>query len=306
MAGTFKLLKHKIHGLRCRQFRNKQRTKHDVPQLQRQSSQILKVTIMQEIYFHPLYFEKLEELERTMPFQDEVVTYFTEFEGRLKKPDLYGKTLRLSERQMPELWAVVQKVSEKGKISPPPIYVYEDFYYGVEAKGALSPRLEISAKTIEDLSAEALEFLIAREICRIKWHMQKTALAMEQTLEMSNEKNLLTKLLPGTQTLSEGLRITYANWSRLSHYTADRFGYLVSRNISVCVRTILALVLNNIKLAGKVNVREYLKQMPDIYRLDDLVSRFSENDETIPYGPLRIKSLLAFASMEEVIHFRGF
>lgn len=261
---------------------------------------------MRELYFHPLYFEKLTALEKMMPLQNEVLTYYTEFEGRLKKPDLYGKTLRLSERQMPELWEIVQKVSSIGEIIPPPIFVYEDFYYGVEAKGAASPRLEISAKTIEDLSIDSLTFLIAREICRIKWDMQKTALTMEQVLEMADEKNLLTNLLPGAQTLSEGLRITYASWSRLSHYTADRFGYLVSHNISVCVRTILSLVLNNVKLAAKVNIKEYLKQMSDIYMLDDLVSRFSENDETIPYGPLRIKNLLAFASTEEVIHFRGF
>lgn len=261
---------------------------------------------MREVYFHPLYFEKLSELEKMMPFQNEVLTSYAEFEGRLKKPDLYGKTLRLSEKQMPELWTIVRKISAVAKISPPPVHVYEDFYYGVEAKGAGSPRLEISAKTIEDLSADSLTFLIAREICRIKWNMQKTALAMEQVLEISNEKNLLTNLLPGAQTLSEGLRITYANWSRLSHYTADRFGYLVNRKISVCVRTILALVLNNVKLAEKVNVKEYLRQMSDIYLLDDLVSRFSENDETIPYGPLRIKNLLAFASTEEVIRFRGF
>ena len=261
---------------------------------------------MQEIYFHPLYFKKLNELERLMPFQNEILTYYTEFEGRIKKPDLYGKTLRLSERQMPELWTIVDKVSAIGEIPTPPIHVYEDFYYGVEAKWANSPRLEISAKTIEDLPFESLEFLIAREVCRIKWNMHRTTTAIEQALEMSNEKNLLTNLLPGAQTISEGLRIAYAGWSRLSHYTADRFGYLVSRNLPVCVRTILALVLNNVKLAETVNIKEYLKQMNDIYLLDDLVSRFSENDETVPYGPLRIKNLLAFASNEEVIHFGRF
>ena len=158
---------------------------------------------MQEIYFHPHYFEKLTELERMMPFQNEVLTYYMEFEARIKKPDLHGKTLRLSERQLPEIWEVVESISATGGISPPSVHVYEDFYYGVEAKGADSPRLEISAKTIEDLSFESLKFLIAREICRIKWSMYKTATAMEQALEMSNEKNLLTNLLPGVQTLSE-------------------------------------------------------------------------------------------------------
>ena len=95
---------------------------------------------MQEICFHPLYCEKLEELERMMPFQNEVPNYFTEFKGRIKKTDLYGKTLRLSERQMPELWIIVRRMSSTAKISPPPIHVYEDFYYGVEVKGAGSAR----------------------------------------------------------------------------------------------------------------------------------------------------------------------
>lgn len=258
---------------------------------------------MDEIYFHKFYFEKLAALEKITPFQNDVLTYHLEFEGKLKKPDLYGKTVRITERQMPELWNLVKKISEAEEISPPPTFVYEDFYYGVEAKGAAIPRLEISAKTIEDLSTAALEFLIAREVCRIKWKMQKISLAMDLILELSEENNFLTNIIPGVKTLSDGLRVTYANWSRLSHYTADNFGYLVSRDISVCVRAILALVLNNAKLAEKIDIAEYLGQMKDIYLLGDLVSRFSENDEIIPYGPLRVRNLLAFAAREDVINF---
>ena len=258
---------------------------------------------MSEIYFHPMYFEKLEELQKLMPFQDEVLAYHLEFEGKIRKPDLFGKTIRVTENQMPEVWNLIKKVSALAKITPPPTFVYEDFYYGVEAKGAKNPRIEISAKTIADLSSNALEFLIAREVCRIKYKMQEVSTAMEVVLDLAEEKNLLTSLIPGAKTLSQGLQINYASWSRLSHYTADNFGYSVCRDISVCVRTILALVLNNTKLAENINVIEYLGQMKEIYLLDDLVSRFSENDETVPYGPLRIKNLLAFAAREDVINF---
>ena len=47
-----------------------------------------------------------------------------------------------------------------------------------------------------------------------------------------------------------------------------------------------------------VNINEYIAQTSDIYLLDDVISRFSQNDEKIPYGPLRIKNLLAFAGKE--------
>ena len=47
-----------------------------------------------------------------------------------------------------------------------------------------------------------------------------------------------------------------------------------------------------------VNINEYIAQASDIYLLDDVISRFSQNDEKIPYGPLRIKNLLAFTVKE--------
>ena len=259
---------------------------------------------MTEIYFHPKYSEKFKELEELTPVQDVVLKNFAEFEGRMRLPDLYGKTVRVNERQFPEIWQVVKKVSDAAEITPPKTFLYEDFYYGVEAKGFKSARLEISAKTVEDLPPKALIFLIAREICRIKWKMHVTATAMEQIIAAAEDGNSFANIIPGIGTISKGLQITFAAWSRLSHYTADNFGYLVIRDVEVCVRAILALILNNVKLAENINVKEYLKQMTDIYLMDDLVARFSQNDEIIPYGPLRVKNLLAFATREDVINFK--
>ena len=107
-----------------------------------------------------------------------------------------------------------------------------------------------------------------------------------------------TSLVPGSDTLAKAARLKYAKWSRLSHYSADCYGLLATGNIRACVRAILILVLNNKGLAEKININEYIAQASDIYLLDDVISRFSQNDEKIPYGPLRIKNLLAFAVKE--------
>ncbi len=247
---------------------------------------------MGERFFHPLYIEKTEELNNMIPYQDEIIACYAEYEGKLKKPDLLGKTIRVTERQFPQIYSFVNELSQSAGIDPPKIFVYEDFYYGMEAKGANSPRIEISAKTIADFSPVAIKFLIARELCRIKYGIVKLSRVAEQSLQMLSN----TSLVPGTETMAKGLTITYANWSRTAHYTADCYGYLVVQDVNVCIKTILALVLNNLKLVEQVNVCDYLAQAKDIYLLDDTVSRYSQNDEKIPYGPLRIRNLLAFAS----------
>ena len=260
--------------------------------------------VTKELYFHPSYEEKRQALDEIIPFQDEIIACYTEYEGKLKKPDLYGKTVRVSDRQLPKLFRMVELLAQQASIAPPKIYLYEDFYYGMEAKGAGSPRIEISAKTLADFSPVALKFLLAREICRIRHGMVKLARVAEQAMNMVNEVDLLPNV--GKNMLTQGFQITYANWSRTAHYSADCYGYLATKDINACVNAILALVLNNLQLVKQVDVRDYLKQAREIYLLDDVVSRYSQNDEKIPYGPLRIRNLLAFAASKRVIESGGF
>lgn len=251
---------------------------------------------MGDIFYHPAYEEKTKALNDLLPCQDEIIACYSEYEGKLKKPDLLGKTIRVTERQFPQIYSLVNELAQYAQINPPKVYVYEDFYYGMEAKGAGSPRIEISAKTIADFSPEAIRFLMAREICRIKYGMVKLSSAAEQALKMLSA----TSLFPGIGVMSQGLTITYANWSRTAHYTADCYGYLAVQDVNVCIKTILAIVLNNLTLVEQVDVRDYLMQAKDIYLLDDTVSRYSQNDEKIPYGPMRIRNLLTFAAAQAI------
>ena len=114
------------------------------------------------IYYHPLYSKAQRELEVLLMMKEDVLTYYKEFDEKLRLADLYGKTILVSETQFPELHNIECELADKfnGKIIP--MYVYEDFYYGVEAKGATNPWIEISAKTVQDLSLDEIKFLLAR------------------------------------------------------------------------------------------------------------------------------------------------
>lgn len=248
-------------------------------------------------YFHPQYWDKTDTLEEVLSFQDEILTYYKEYEVKLKKPDLWGKTIHVTERQFPKVYQCLKQLAECAEIDTPNLFLYEDLYYGAEAKGIEKFRIEMSAKTLADLSFEAVRFLLAREVCRIRWGMVKLTTVSEQTLSMVEKTNIL----PGLETFVKSLTIHYSQWSRLANYTADCYGYMVTKNLGECVNTILALVLNNLTLVKHLDIYEYLAQAQEIYMLDDMVSRYSQNDEKIPYGALRIKNLLAYAASKKYI-----
>lgn len=248
---------------------------------------------MSENFFHKLYEERIKSFQELIPYPDEILTCYKEFDAKLKKPDLLGKTINVNQKQFPKLFYRVDKLSSYSGIDTPKIYLYEDYCYGVEAKGADNSRIEISAKTLNDFSDIELDFLICREICRIKYGMVKQTAIGEQVLRMLNDTNII----PGIGTLKDSFQIVYSSWSRTSHYTADCYGYMMVKDITLCIKAILSLIMNNRELVNEINIPEYLKQMKDIYMLDDVISRFSENDEKIPYGPLRIKNLLAYATL---------
>lgn len=248
--------------------------------------------INENVYLHPMHKEKENELKKIMKFEKEVLTYYKEFDEKLRKPDLLGKTVVVGEHQFHEAFETVNRISNVLDIPVPQVYVYEDFYYGVESKGTDTPWVEVSAKTLIDMSSREIEFLFARELCRIKQKSVYIDTLANQVRKIVEENNII----PGSDMLAKTLKMKHCKWARISHYSADRFGYFIVRDLAVCCSSILKLVLNNLELVKQVDLFSYIEQTSLINEIDDTVSRFTKNDEHVPYGPFRIKSLIAYAS----------
>ncbi|MFW6030426.1 MAG: M48 family metallopeptidase [Halanaerobiales bacterium] len=243
-------------------------------------------------FIHPLEEIFFEEMMRTIGFDKQIMFYYKNYTQKMEMPDLIGKTVKATENQFTKLYQLNQELSNFIGIETPDIYVYEDFYYGVESKGAGPYWIEISAKTLWDFSEQELKFLLAREIADIYLKHTYYYTMIDKLLDAIQNSGSIV----GSDTLKNYWKIVMYKWSRVSHYSSDNFGYLLTSEMKVCVSSIVKLILNNKYLAEKINIAEYIRQSEEINEFNDNVSNLTKMDEKVPYGPFRIKNLLAYAS----------
>ena len=105
----------------------------------------------------------------------------------------------------------------------------------------------------------------------------------------------------GIDTFTKTIKASVYKWYRIINYTCDNFGYLMCNDLKTCINAILKTILNSSFLVENINVSEYLNQSIEINKLNDTVYNFTKADEKVPYGPFRIKNLLAFSSSKRAI-----
>lgn len=253
--------------------------------------------IDKDLYINESEDTALNDMKNCSYFDEEIMYNYKNYIEKMIKPDLLGKTVQVTKVQFKEINDIVEKVAGILNMNIPSVYVYEDFYYGVEAKGAEHPWIEVSAKTITDFTEQEILFLLSREMCSINLKHTYYSTLMEETLSTLEQNNIF----PVTDTLAKTLKVSMYRWKRITNYTEDCFGYIVCKDLKPCINAILKLVLNNCYLAENINIIEYIKQAEAINELDDIVYNFTKMDEKIPYGPFRIKSLISYASSERGI-----
>lgn len=252
--------------------------------------------INKQLYMHPLEEALFNEINNNIPFSKEVVSHYKNFDEKIRKPDLLGKTVQVTKNQFKSVYDIVQKFSEMCEMTAPLCFVYEDFYYGIESKGMSEPWIEISAKTLTDFGEKELMFLLGKEICNIKLGHTYTYTLIKEFLTAAENSNLI-----GSDTFTKSLKITLYKWCRISNYSSDCFGYLMCKSISESISAIMKIILNSNYLVKNINTREYIKQAEAINELDDKIYNYTKLDEQIPYGPFRIKNIISYASSERGI-----
>lgn len=107
----------------------------------------------------------------------------------MKQPDFLGKTVKVTQRQFPEIYKIMMEISHCINIECPNVYVYEDYYYGAESYGINTFWIELSAKTIQDFSSDELKFVLAREVYKIADGVTKQKTMMEERFQISYQYN---------------------------------------------------------------------------------------------------------------------
>lgn len=250
--------------------------------------------IDKQFYIHEMEDTLFKEINESIPFKEEIIYRYINFDEKIRKPDLLGKTVMVTNKQFKNVYDIINRLSNLCEIQPPSCYVYEDFYYGVESKGISETWIEISAKTLTDFNESELIFLLGKELCNIKLKHTQTYTLINEFLNAASNSNII-----GTDTFSKTMKAKLNKWYRISWYSSDCFGYLMNKSLRDSISAILKLVLNSSYLVKNINIKEYIQQAEAINELDDSVYNFTKMDEQVPYAPFRIKNLLSYASSEK-------
>lgn len=238
-------------------------------------------------FIHAGQDEAFRQYQDGVMFQEGIEKVYEEIDYKFRIPDLLGKTVRVSERQFPEVYKIWDKILMDAGAGDVPVYVYEDYYYGAESYGMEKPWVEVSAKTVQDFTEQELRFVLAREAYKVADGVTGQRIMMEERFKA------MRKILPDK--MEEVSRLSFYHWYRMANYSADNYGYLVCGSIQAAVNAILKMVLNSVMLVEQVDVRDFIGQASEINKLDDVVSNYTKADESMPYAPHRVKSLMAYA-----------
>ena len=243
--------------------------------------------MQREYYIHKMQDEAYKQYCDSMLFEEDLQKVYEEIDWKMKQPDFLGKTVKVTKKQFPEVYHIIQKMCDIEQMEYPAVYVYEDYYYGAESYGMEKPWIELSAKTIQDFTREELQFVLAREIYKILDGVTKQKTLLEEYFK------ILRQIAPAK--LEKVSKLSFYHWYRLANYSADNYGYLMCGSIKSSIDAVLMLVLNSRLLVQQVNVKEFINQASEINKLDDMVFNYTKADESVPYAPHRIQNLLAYA-----------
>jgi Zn-dependent protease with chaperone function len=189
---------------------------------------------------------------------------------------LLGTSVRVQERQLPRIFAVVESCTKMLGVSMPAIFVREDLRVPLVAVGLREPySLIVSTVWLPQLKDDELRFLVGRELGHI--YARHTR---------------LTSLLSPAGSDNPILGFVMGPWLRRTEYTADRVGLLCCGGYDPAMRAILTTQFQDV--AGAIDPTPFAEQHDEIetdpsLRVGELISRE-------PYATHRVHELRVFAA----------
>lgn len=245
--------------------------------------------IDKKYYLHVGADEAFDNYKKEITFSDDIDEVYNAIEVKMKRPDLLGKTLKVTEKQFASVYKIIKEIAHMLEIKIPDVYVFEDFFYGIESYGMGEYWIEISAKTIRDFNKKELEFLFARELYKIKAGVTYQTMLINQATQMYQALPAIGNFM------SKAAKNKFNHWCRLENYTADNFAYLYCKDLHASINSIVAMVLNSKLMLEQVDMQAFVEQASEINKLDDEVSNYTKADELLPYAPMRVESLIAYS-----------
>jgi len=189
---------------------------------------------------------------------------------------LLGTSIRLHERQLPAIYAIVERCSRELGMRTPHVFVREDPYTCVTSMGLGEPySIVVSSSWLPHLDDQELAFLIGRELGHI-----------------AAGHSRITSLFSASGKENPFISIVFGAWLRRTEYTADRVGLLCCGSIEAAARAIFTCSFRQV--SKKVDYSAFIDQRIEVQ--SDPTLKLGELLGQEPYATNRLRQLETFAA----------
>jgi Zn-dependent protease with chaperone function len=201
------------------------------------------------------------------------------------KSEILGTSVKVTDKQFPELYALAVDCAERLHIAVPTIYVYPDV--GVLNAHTFGTNedsyIVLNGVLVDHLTTEELRFVVGHECGHIQ---NNHVVYMTALYYLMYSANVFIRWIvtPAVMALQ--------SWTRRAEITCDRAGLICSGSLEAGLAALTKLALGSSKLAERLNVDEYLKQLEES---QEGAGRMLELFHSHPYLPKRVEALRLFA-----------
>ena len=213
--------------------------------------------IYPEYFIHPNDAKAMEALKAIPAFTLLSKKYSDLITERSRKIVNMSSFIRISERQLPEIYEMLPPICEKLEMSVPELYLMQDPIINANAFGEVSTSIVLTSGLLEKCPTEIIKAVIAHECGHIVCH--HTTYHSLVHLFLTVGSSVLNIPL-----LTTALLIALLYWRRCSEYSADRVAGFVYGAEPV-VRTQMIFASGSQTLFEKLDRDEFLKQAEDFH-----------------------------------------
>jgi Zn-dependent protease with chaperone function len=251
--------------------------------------------ISSKAYEHPADRAATTAL-KAIPMLDTVVRKLVEFSyERALRQSYLGNSVKVSERQLPELWASYNGV--KHILDMPDdydLYVSSALFWNALTIGSQKPMIVVGSNLLEQLSAGEQRVIVAHELGHI----------LSDHVLYITALNILLSATGGLPLLGLPVRAVKAvllEWRRAAELSCDRAATLAVRDPRIVCRTLMVLAAG--LPADQLNLDAFMTQAMEYENWEDSHDRirrfFNEINATHSYAVRRVSEVMRWVQSGE-------
>jgi Zn-dependent protease with chaperone function len=208
---------------------------------------------------HPLDLEATQNLKQ-IPGLDLIIRNVL---GSIGEQFFYldniASSLRISEKQLPNIYKLLIEACEVLDLEPPQLYLKQNpvpnaYTFAMQGK---QPFIVLHTSLVEMLTPEEIQGVIAHELGHLKCEHGVY-------LTMVNLIVLATQLLPNWGTLiAQSLQARMLEWMRCAEFSCDRAALLAIQDPKVVMSVLMKLTGGSPTLAPQLNLDAFIEQARD-------------------------------------------